>query len=383
MGKRRMNGEGSIYRRTSDGMWVGVLHVGYKPDGRRDRRVVYGRTKVEVLQKLDDLKRQRDAGVDLSQRSTVNDFMDSWLTMKHKGNKNKRVSARTHELYTEYLGRAREWLGRTELAKVTPVMIEGVVERVAAVSGAYTANKVRTTLFSMFKQAYRLRLIPFNPVDGVDRMDETPRPNVIWTREQAARFVSVVRSHRLYALFYVMIATSMRKGEIEALRWTDLHGDYLVVSRTVSRVANQLRFSKPKTEHGHRVVTLPTDVINVLEDHRTRQLAEAAAAGGVYNETGLVFCNQDGNIITPMALYHVTKRLQEKAGVPRVTMHSLRHLSISMLIRHGVNAEIVAKRVGHRDGAYTYQKYTHVFDESMKEAAIPLDKLLSDRGPRK
>jgi integrase len=377
MGKRRMNGEGSIYRRKSDGMWVGVLQVGYKPDGRRDRRTVYGRTKVEVQEKLNDLKRQRDAGVDLTQRSTVSTYMDRWLTMK-----STRVRARTHELYSGYVERARERLGRTELAKVTPVMIEGVVAHVAAISGAYTANKVRSTLFSMFKQASRSRLIPFNPVAAVDKLEEDPRPLVMWTREEATRFVATVRSHRLYAFFYLLLATSVRLGEIEALRWADLHGDYIVVSRTVSRVANKLQFTKPKTKHGHRVVTLPPDVIEVLAAHRQRQLAEAAAAAdGVFNVSGFMFCNQDGNIITPMALYHVAKRLQEKAGVPRVTTHSLRHLSISMLIRHGVNAEIVAKRVGHRDGAYTYQKYTHVFDESMKEAAIPLNELMDGRKP--
>ena len=62
-------------------------------------------------------------------------------------------------------------------------------------------------------------------------------------------------------------------------------------------------------------------------------------------------------------------------------MHSLRHLSISMMIRHGVNAEIEADRVGHRDGAYTYRQYTHVFHESRREAAVPMAVLLKGNGP--
>ena len=280
MGKRRMNGEGSIYRRASDGMWVGGLQVGYKPDGGRDRRVVYGRTKVEVQQKLNDLKRQRDAGIDLTKRSTVSAFMDKWLTMK-----STRVCARTHELYTSYVGRARDGLGRTELANVTPVMIEAVIDDVAESSGAYTANKVRSVLFGLFKYAVRSRLLPANPVEGVDRLKETPRPLRMWTHQEAARFLETACEHRLYALFYVMLATSMRKGEIEGLRWADMHGDHIIVSRTVSSVANQLRFNRPKTPKGYRLVILPPDVIDVLNAHRQRQVAEAEAAGGVYNDS--------------------------------------------------------------------------------------------------
>ncbi len=376
MGKRRMNGEGSLYKRKSDGLWVGSVQVGFTQHGTRDRRTVYGRTKDEAQEKKKALERQRDAGVDLTKRATVGDYMDAWLSMKRE-----RVAARTHELYTTYVGRARGRLGRLELTKVTPVMIQGVIDKIAKDSGASTANKVRAVLFGMFKQAVRWRLLPSNPVEGVDKLKETPQPIKLWTNEEAARFLDTARSHRLYALYYVMLSTAVRKGEIEALRWGDLHGDHLIVMRTVSRVANKITFSSPKTENGHRVVNLPPDVLEVLEAHRQRQAAEAEAAGDAFNDQGLMFCNQDGNVITPMALYHVTKRLQERAGVPKVTMHSLRHLSISMMIRHGVNAEIVADRVGHRDGAYTYRQYTHVFHESRREAAVPMTDLLKGSGP--
>ena len=53
--RRRANGEGAVYRRPSDGLWVGMLDLGIV-DGRRRRKAVYGQTKREALQKLSTLR---------------------------------------------------------------------------------------------------------------------------------------------------------------------------------------------------------------------------------------------------------------------------------------------------------------------------------------
>ena len=62
--RRRANGEGAVYRRASDGLWVGMLDLGIV-DGRRRRKAVYGQTEREALQKLSTLRAAHDHGIDL------------------------------------------------------------------------------------------------------------------------------------------------------------------------------------------------------------------------------------------------------------------------------------------------------------------------------
>ena len=59
---RRGNGEGSVYQRK-DGTWAAVLTVGVKPDGKPDRKFLYGKTRKEVADKLREAQNKLDAGV--------------------------------------------------------------------------------------------------------------------------------------------------------------------------------------------------------------------------------------------------------------------------------------------------------------------------------
>ena len=75
---RRANGEGSIYRRR-DGRWVAAHYV-LRPDGGRDRRPVYGRTRAEAAAKLAEMIAKTNAGVPLAVKAwTVKGYGDHWL----------------------------------------------------------------------------------------------------------------------------------------------------------------------------------------------------------------------------------------------------------------------------------------------------------------
>ena len=69
-----------IYRRTDNGLWVGMLDLGVV-EGRRRRKTVYGQTEREVLQKLSTLRTAHDRGIDLLAPSlTVGQWLDAWLS---------------------------------------------------------------------------------------------------------------------------------------------------------------------------------------------------------------------------------------------------------------------------------------------------------------
>src|SRR5215831_15931858 len=75
---RRGHGEGSIYRDETNGTWVGAISLGWRPDGKRLRRKVTGRTKTEVRDKLKKLQAEVEAGLKTSASYTLSKAVDDW-----------------------------------------------------------------------------------------------------------------------------------------------------------------------------------------------------------------------------------------------------------------------------------------------------------------
>jgi integrase len=63
MARRRGNGEGTIYQRSQDGRWSGVVTVKNRLDGRSRRKYVTAKSRAEVSKKLKSLQRQIDDGL--------------------------------------------------------------------------------------------------------------------------------------------------------------------------------------------------------------------------------------------------------------------------------------------------------------------------------
>ena len=89
----RANGEGCIVQRK-DGRWCGVVTLGYKPDGKINRKSVYGYSQAEVLEKMSVLKHRLVTGPQVSSTTAlVGETMKNWLQIFKK----PMVSSRTFE----------------------------------------------------------------------------------------------------------------------------------------------------------------------------------------------------------------------------------------------------------------------------------------------
>lgn len=80
MAKRRGHGEGGVYQRASDGLWVGSVELGYD-GGKRRRKAVYGKSRAEAVKKVKEVQRTVDAGFTVSdERTTVGQYLNWWGT---------------------------------------------------------------------------------------------------------------------------------------------------------------------------------------------------------------------------------------------------------------------------------------------------------------
>lgn len=89
-----------------------------------------------------------------------------------------------------------------------------------------------------------------------------------------------------------------------------------------------------------------------------------------------MFTNEIGAPFTPTAMYHHRLRLLDKAEVPHMQPHDMRHLHVSLLIKRGLDVRTIADRIGHSDPAFTLRRYGHMFDEYRQAGAVNLTELL-------
>jgi integrase len=109
-----------------------------------------------------------------------------------------------------------------------------------------------------------------------------------------------------------------------------------------------------------------------LKAHRTKQLAQRLRLGPAWREHDLVFTVADGGPVAPRNLVLRFKELTITAGLPPITVHSLRHGHATVLLRDGISAKVVSERLGHASIALTLDTYSHVLPDMQAPAAAAI-----------
>jgi integrase len=385
MGKRARNGQGSIYETTfvdkrsgkTVKRWQGQVVIPQEL-GEPKRKTVYGKTYAAVKEKMDTLTRQIADGTVSNTNQTVSQYLERWLMVIEA----KLKPRSTHDYRYNVEKYIVPRIGKTRLDKLTPLKIQAMCSDLAANVSADRANKCRATLFTALKQAVRWQLLARNPVEAIDPLKVERKEMHLWSSQEAARFLDTARAHRFYPLFYVAMSAGLRSCELSGLRWQDIRGNLLHIRQTYVKVGNRFIFQNTaKTKKGQRLVAISPDVIEVLEQHRLRQQGEAEYLGEAWPDTDLVFVSEVGTPINPDNLRRLRNRLMDKAEVPRVKLHDLRHLHASVCIRSGMDPATLADRLGHTRKSFTLDTYTHFFEEQRASSAVSILDFLPKTDP--
>ncbi len=158
----------------------------------------------------------------------------------------------------------------------------------------------------------------------------------------------------------------MRRGELLGLKWGDLEGNKIRVRRSLDLNTEKA----PKNETSKRSITLMPEAVAALEEHYKRQLEERLRAGPRWKNNDYIFPTKWG---TPMAGDHVRIRyfypLLERAGLPKITFHELRHTFATLQLTSGTPAKVVQEVLGHSSIVQTLDTYSHVVVSLHDEAA--------------
>ena len=169
----------------------------------------------------------------------------------------------------------------------------------------------------------------------------------------------------------------MRQGELLALRWRDVD-----LAQGVVHVRATLqpggKIGGPKSSSGRRQISLVEIAVDALQRHRRRQIEERLALGPDWENLDLVYTNTKGNHIDANNLRHrAFPAVLQKAGLPRMRFHDLRHSTATLLLSLGVHPKVVQELLGHSQIAVTMDTYSHVMPNLQREAMAELNSLLA------
>ena len=302
-----------------------------------------------------------------------------------------KVSPKTAERYRELLSnQIAPHLGARPLQKLRPADIEqwhatlktsGRRDGQGGLS-ARTIGHAHRLLSKALKEGMRHDLV----VRNVATAEQPPRVEadeiVILGAGDVKTLVEKLRGRSMYPIAITALFTGMRRGELLALRWSDIELDapekHARVRQTVEETKSGLRLKVPKTRTSTRDVGLPEIVVEALRDHRRHQLVQRLALGlGKLPDDALLFPALDGSLRGPRAFSKEWSDVAAGIGIPQATFHSLRHTHASHLIDAGIDVVKISRRLGHASPAITLRVYAHLFRARDDKSSKAIDEAVA------
>jgi Site-specific recombinase XerC len=369
---RRSNSEGTVYRRR-DGRWAAAVTL---DTGRR--RCFYGATQRAVQDKLRAASRAIDDGLSVaSDRQKVGTFLTQWLAEVAQPT----VRPSTYVRYRELLaGHIIPAVGHLPLVKLSPLSLQGLYAQLGQRLAPRTVGHCHRVLHKALADALRFGLVHRNVCDAV-RPPKVARAEMhVLDGDQARALLAAAVGDPLEALYVLALHAGLRSGELLALKWADVDLDAgrLSVNRTVRHMIGLGAVEgEPKSARSRRNVLLTPLAITALRRHRTRQAAQRLRAT-YWDDLDLVFTNEVGrHVQTNNLRLRSFLPLLDRAGVPTIRFHDLRHSCATLLLLAGVHVKVVSEMLGHSNIGLTLDTYSHVLPSMQADAVAKMEALFT------
>lgn len=372
---------GAIRQRGNS--WELRVYAGRDADGRKRwlSRSVPGapRNKREAERVLNTMLAELEQRTAQAHDATVATLLDRWQQASAAD-----WSPATVAAYETYIRRhILPTLGRVKVRNLRPSDLDALYGRLRSDADLAAASvvKVHTILRRALAEAVRWGWISVSPADRA-RPPRADRPDVEPpTPDEVKAVLDLLRKDQRKQMFltfvHVAASTGARRGEVCALRWSDLDLDAgaVVISRSIVQGrtvgGDRMVGEKGTKTHQARRIALDERTVAVLREHRRRAVEAALRLGVPIPDDAYVFTSaEDGSV--PWRPDGVTARfakVRRKAGLEHVRLHDLRHYVATRMLASGTDVRTVAGRLGHANAATTLSVYSHFVPEVDRAAA--------------
>jgi len=401
---RRQRGEGGLYKRASDGLWVGAITLPTAGTGKRRRRkTVSSKTMKGAQKKLNDAKKKLAEHGDLE---TADLTLDRWLRYWLKTIVKPNVDPETYKRYrTNAENHIIPEIGKHRLERITTAHVRELHARFVRLDlSQSTASSAHRTLVTALNSAMAERGLGRNVAMLVDSPRIAEADPVALSMEEVRRFMGTAERYpRTASRWLAGFLIGTRQGETIGLRWSMIDRDNQMVD--IAWQLSRLDYmhgchkeDEPPTCGRKRKADCPSAELDIPPGYECKQLygrlcltrpknsshlipmppplvlalqlrleqVEKERAGYV-SDHDLVWCRRDGEPIAHEDDYDEWVDWLGASDIEHVKLHAARHTTATLLRALGYSIDVIQMILGHSTVLMT-QKYTEMDMRFAREA---------------
>ena len=342
-------------------------------DGKRKKKTEVFTKKSDARRRLTEFQHQKNTtGIAAPSDDTLADWLDYWLENIVKVNN----EVTTYESYKNIVKYLKADMGGIKLQKLTARRIQQYYnDRIQGKGGTKlsgnTVKKHHTLLKTALKLAVKQDVIYKNPADLAEPPKYT-RPEIsVYSVEEIKKLFNVVENDIILKTAVSLAALlGLRREEICGLKWSNVDFStkeiHIIEAKTIA--GSDVIEKSTKNASSNRTLYMDNYLCQILSDIKQQQEENRRFLGDRYNENDYVEVDETGKPVNPGYLSSRFRKCIITNELPHITLHGLRHSVASIANEAGITLFNISKMLGHSSPDVTGKVYTHLFDETNKEA---------------
>ena len=266
-----------------------------------------------------------------------------------------------------------------QLKFVTKDYLSNLFDKILGIYSEQTARKTQEIINIAFKYALFKKQINYNPMSEITFIKRTKNKIIILSKNEIKKFLSYVCNDNWYLEILLALFCGLRKGEIEGLKFSDFNIKEKTVEISRQVVANyslengmevkgfkikeySIKEGDPKTINSFRKLRVPDIIIEQLNS-RKKLMDYYKQRYKIFEDNDYISCQKNGKPHSLSAFNNYLNRICKKNGLPKITVHGLRHMYATILIENDVELVTISALLGHNSVNTTFEYYCDVMEE--------------------
>ena len=325
------------------------------------------------------------------------------LRSEYKSGTKSSANITMQELYNEYLLAKRHevrestykksvsilerhilpYLGNVRIKKINTPVLQRWKEEIGKKALTVTMKKnIYKELSAMLNFGVKVDHLVINPLKKVGNFTDayaTKKEINYYTADEFKQFITVAKreaennglyEYNYYVFFCILFYLGLRKGEANALKWSDIENKKVHIRRSISQKLGKGDVeTPPKNMTSNRDLSIPTPLMEILKEHY-KMWSKIDGFSDNWRICGGQRCLRDTSISNRNNKY------SKEAGLKTIRIHDFRHSHASLLANEGINIQEIARRLGHAKYEITLNTYAHLYPREEDRAISVLNTVM-------
>ena len=263
---------------------------------------------------------------------------------------------------------------------ITPEYFNDLLKRISSMCAISSANKARSIISCMLKDAHSAGIIKYNPIQEIEYFERNSKKVPILNKKELKKLLEVASKDNWYLEILLGVFCGLRRGEIQGLKFSDF--DLKEKTVTVSRqLISDYSFDNdmeirgfkikeyslierdPKTINAFRKLRVPDVVIEQVKN-RMKLKEYYKMKDSDYKDDDYISFQPNGVPHGVNSFNAYIRRTCKKYGLTHITVHSLRHMYVTILMEQNVELTKISALLGHDSIHTTFEFYCDVMEDT-------------------